>query len=719
MYNLDLAKNGRLLGKRYRQTQRKDLPEYSEFTQAPVKKSSIMKQHINNLFLAAFIVAVISGCKTNKPIEPPESGILLENMDTTTRPGDNFYQFANGNWIKIAEIPANRPDYWMGTVLYENSRKNFQKIIEQSQTADKEDSPEAFLIGTLYRSYLDTVSRESIGIKPLESEYEKIDAIDNTESLTAWFAYSSKLAVMSPIKFEVFEDLRNPQIYALYLRQSGLGLPDREFYLNKDKDSKGIQQAYHNHISTMLKMAGIHCDSGCVADIMDLEKTLASYHSNKEESRDYQKQYNPFTIESLNATSINLNWTMIFKELGIPDIKNVIIQQPKFIRGLDKLVASVSLNTWKKYLKWHVLHHYADYLNNDIGKEHFRFYAGTLRGIPEQTPLQERASEIVNDFLGDAVGKVYVKEHFSPQTKTRMDSLVSNVKLAFRKRIERADWMSKDTKEKAISKLFKMQTKIGYPEKWREYSGIGLEEGDLFGNIKTLNVSKHNELMTRVGQTINTSEWWQPPHIPNAYYNQNRNEVVFTAAILQAPLFNLDVDEAVIYGVVGGLIGHEITHGFDDEGGDFDENGALNKWWSESSEEEFNKRSRVLVNQYNSYTVLDSLHINGKVTLGENIADLGSLNIALEAYKLSLNGKEPPLLDGFTGLQRVFLGYAQIWRGKYRDEALRMSIKSGHHSPREFRVNGVVRNIPEFYTLFDVLPGDSLYLTPEQRVRIW
>jgi predicted metalloendopeptidase len=300
-----------------------------------------------------------------------------------------------------------------------------------------------------------------------------------------------------------------------------------------------------------------------------------------------------------------------------------------------------------------------------------------------------------------------------------MDSLVSNVKAAFMKLIERSAWMSEETRAKAISKLSKMRTQIGYPETWRDYSGIELEKNNLFANIKSLNINNHNETMSRVGQRIHTSEWWLPPHIPNAYYNQNRNEVVFTAAILQPPLFNLEVDEAVIYGVVGGLIGHEITHGFDDEGGDFDENGALNKWWSELSEEEFNKRSRVLANQYDAYTVLDSLHINGAFTLGENIADLGSLIIALESYKLSLNGKEPPVLDGFTGLQRVFLAYAQIWRGKYRDDALRMSVKSGHHSPREFRVNGVVRNIDEFYTLFNVSPEDSLYLPPEQRVRIW
>jgi len=648
-----------------------------------------------------------------------DSGVILEYMDTTNRPGNNFYQFANGNWIRNAEIPSNRPSYWMGTLLFENSQKNFQKIIEKSRTANKEDNPEEFLIGSLFNSYLDTVARQSKGISPLKSEFDKIDAIDEAESLMAYFAYSAKLSVISPFKYDVYEDLRNPQINTLYIGQSGLTLPNKEYYLNNDKSSKETLNSYRTHILNMFQLAGINCNVGCVADIMDLEKSLASYQSSREETRDYEKQYNPFTIDSLNATFSNLNWTIFFNDLGIPNVKKVIVRQPKFINGIDQLVASESLSKWKYYLKWQFLHGYADYLNREIEKENFQFYGRTLEGIPQQSSEQERAAAIVNDLLGDVVGKIYVEEYFSQQTKARMDSLVSILKLAFKKRIEQLNWMSKDTREKALSKLSKMNAQIGYPNKWREFSGIELKNDNLLGNIKTLHLAQHNELISRVGQLVDDSGWRIPPHIPNAYYNQNRNEVLFTAAILQPPLFNLDVDEAVIYGVVGGLIGHEITHGFDDEGGDFDENGILKNWWSESSEEEFNKKSRVLVEQYNSFTVLDSIHINGSVTLGENIADLGSLNIALEAYKLSLNGSEPVVIDGFTGLQRVFLGYAQIWRGKYRDEALLRSVKSGHHSPRMFRVNGVVRNIPEFYSLFNVTADDSLYLPPNQRVRIW
>lgn len=680
-----------------------------------------MKTSILSIAIICSLLYCGVGCTSKKMPAKLDSGVILEYMDTTNKPGNNFYQFANGNWIRNVEVPSNRSSYWMGTLLFENSQKNFQKIIERSRTANKEDNPEEFLIGSLFNSYLDTVARQSKGISPLKSEFDKIDAIDEAESLMAYFAYSAKLSVISPFKYDVYEDLRNPQINTLYIGQSGLTLPNKEYYLNNDKSSKETLNSYRTHILNMFQLAGINCNVGCVADIMDLEKSLASYQSSREETRDYEKQYNLFTIDSLNVTFSNLNWTIFFNDLGIPNVKKVIVRQPKFINGIDQLVASESLSKWKYYLKWQFLHGYADYLNREIEKENFQFYGRTLEGIPQQSSEQERAAAIVNDLLGDVVGKIYVEEYFSQQTKARMDSLVSILKLAFKKRIEQLNWMSKGTREKALSKLSKMKAQIGYPDKWREFSGIELNNDDLFGNIKTLHLAQHNELISRAGQLIDDSEWGGhlTPHIPNAYYHQNRNEVIFTAAILQPPLFNLDVDEAVIYGVVGGLIGHEITHGFDDEGGDFDENGVLKNWWSESSEEEFNKRSRLLVEQYNSFTVLDSIHINGSVTLGENIADLGSLNIALEAYKLSLNGKEPVVIDGFSGLQRVFLGYAQIWRGKYRDESLLRSIKSGHHSPRMFRVNGVVRNIPEFYTLFNVTADDSLYLPPNQRVGIW
>jgi putative endopeptidase len=691
-------------------------------------KINTMAQYCKYLFATALLVSLLPGCNNEKDLNTPESGVFTEYMDTTIRPGDNFYEYANGNWIKNTEIPPNRSNYWTGTVLYENSQKNFQKIIEQAQTANKEDDPLQFLIEALYTSYLDTTSRESAGIGLLKVEFEKIDAIDNVESLSAWFAYSSRLGVRAPVSYEVNADLGNPEVNTLYLNQSGLGFqgpygaPDRDYYLRDDARSREILQEYSHHISEMFRLAGIDCDRACVSGIVEMETAIASLHLSKEETRDFQEMYHPYSVDSLHLIAPNLSWKILFQELDAPGVKRVIVLQPEFLQGIDRLTVSESLSKWKNYLKWQLLHQYAKYLTTDIEEENFRFYGNILYGIPEQSSLQERAAETVNQFLGDAVGQLYVKDHFPSEIKVQVESIVEKMRNAFAKRIERADWMSDDTRQKAIIKLEKMQFQIGYPEKWKDYTGVELQKDDLFGNIKALNTDRHNEWMSLVGKTKGTtSHLWAffPPHVPNGYYNQNGNEVFFTAGILQPPLFNFDVDEAVVYGQVGGLIGHEMTHGFDDEGGNFDENGALSNWWSASSKDAFNKRSRMLVDQYNAYTVLDSLHINGEYTLGENMANLGALHIALETYRLSLDGKESPDMDGFNGLQRVFLGYAQMWRGKYRDDALRRIVQTDHHAPREFNVNGVVRNIPEFYTLFDVLPTDSLYLPPEERVEIW
>jgi putative endopeptidase len=686
-----------------------------------------MAQYLKCLFATALLVSLLSGCKYEKDLKAPQSGVFTEYMDTSIRPGDNFYKYANGNWIKTTEIPPNRSNYWTGTVLYENSQKNFQRIIEQAQTANKDDNPLEFLIGALYSSYIDTNSRDSAGIGLLKAELKKIDAIDNVESLSAWFAYSSRLGVGAPFSYNVHADRGNPEVNALYLAQSGLGFqgpygePDRDYYLRDDARSKEIFQAYSLHILDMFRLAGIDCDRACVSGVVEIETAIASLHLSKEDTRDWQKMYHPYSVDSLHVIAPNIDWKLLFNELGVLGVKTVIVMQPEFIRGIDHLTLSESLSKWKNYLKWQLLHQYANYLTTDIEDENFQFYGNILRGIPEQSSLQERAAEAVNKFLGDAVGQIYVKEHFPPETKAQMESIVTSMKNAFSKRIEQADWMSDNTRQKALFKLSKMQFQIGYPEKWKDYTGLELEKDDLFGNIKALNTGKHNEWISRVGQPKGTSDLWRffPPHLPNGYFNQNGNEVFFTAGILQPPLFNLDVDDAVIYGQVGGLIGHEMTHGFDDEGGDFDENGALNNWWSASSRDAFNKRGRTLVDQYNAYIVLDGLHINGEYTLGENMANLGGLNIALEAYKLSLKGKEPLELDGFTGLQRVFLGYAQVWKGKFRDDALRTMVQTDHHSPPEFNVNGAVRNIPEFYTAFDIQPTDSLYLPPEERVEIW
>ncbi len=678
-----------------------------------------MIQNIKNLLKGVLIFAIISSCKTEKSFDQIESGVLLENMDTTTRPGDDFYQYANGNWIKKTEIPADKSSYWMGTILFEKSQKDFQKIIEEVITSNSETGTNEQKVGDLYTSYMDTEKRNDIGIQPLLEDFKKIDAIHNLNSLIAYWAYSSTLSINCPFKVRVSEDYKNPNEYAMYILQAGLGLPNREYYLENNEKFEGIRKSYVEHIAKMMDYAGLESDMHTATEILQLETAIARIHGSYEDKTDKNKMYNPYPVDALNGIMTNIDWSIFLTKLGVPELDKIVVYQPNFIKGIDNLLSTIQLPTWKQYLKWHTVHNAASYLNDDLEKESFQFYGTKLRGIPEQSSKAEKAAEIVNEYLGEVVGKIYVRKHFLPQTKERMLDLVANLISAYEKRIMKLDWMGNDTKEKALEKLSKIRPQIGYPDKWKDYSSITILKDDLFGNIRRSKLGEHKRQINKIGHPADMVDWWFPPQIPMAYYYQEKNAVVFTAALLQPPLFNMEVDDAVIYGIVGGLIAHEITHGFDVEGGAFDVEGALNNWWTESDKKEFEKRCKVLVDQYNSYEVLDGLYINGEVTLGENIADLGSLNIALEAYKISLNGKEALVLNGFTGEQRVFLGYAQGWRGKIREEALRMSINAGHHSPRKFRVNGVVRNIPEFYTLFNVTPEDSLYLPSGKRLKIW
>jgi putative endopeptidase len=690
-----------------------------------------MVQDIKNILKGLLLLAIISGCKIEKPIDPVKSGVILENMDTTTRPGDDFYQYANGNWIKKTEIPADKSSYWMGTILFEKSQKDFQKIIEEVITSNPEIGTDEQKVGDLYASYMDTDKRNDIGVQPLLEEFKKIDAIHDLNSLTAYFAYAAMLDFSDldemnptsqsgyPFYFDVSQDYKNPTEYALYVKQAGLGLPNSDYYLDNGDEFVDIRNLYVEHIVKMMEYAGLKDNMQTALEILKLETDIANHHESEEESWDKNKMYNQFTIDSLDSITSNFDWRFFLSEFGISKLNKIVVYQPNFITGIDQLLSSTHLLIWKKYLKWHMIHNSAAFLTDDLEKENFQFYGSKLTGIPEQSSRSQRGAEMVNKYIGEMVGKIYVSKHFSPKTKERMEELVANLLSAYSERIKKLDWMGEETKIKAVDKLSKISAQIGYPDKWKDYSSTTIVRGDLFGNVRRTQIETYKREINKIGQPVFSSKWWFPPQFPMAYYNQEQNEVVFTAALLQPPLFNSEVDDAVNYGIVGGLIGHEITHGFDDEGKDFDGEGALNNWWVETDKVEFGIRSNLLVEQYNSYEVLEGLYINGKNTLGENMADLGSLNIALEAYKISLNGKEAPVLDGFTGEQRVFLGFAQGWRGKIREEALRLSVNSGHHSPRKFRVNGVVRNIPEFYTLFNVTASDSLYLPPNRRLKIW
>lgn len=681
-----------------------------------------MKTKIIVKYLALFILLISISCKKEAAAEKQDvalsSGVLKEYMDTQVKPGDDFSAYVNGTWMKNTEIPADKSSYGIGYILHEESEDNVKKIIESSASGDFEKGSDEQKVGDLYKSYMDTETRDKLGASPLQKEFEKVDAINNYDDLAIYFAYANKYGFSVPLSLFVYQDLKNPTIYTVYTWQAGLGLPDREYYLKDDERSSEIKIKYIEHIAKMFDLAGLPNSKKSSEMVMDLETKLAEKHMEKEKTRDLVSLYNMFPVDTLANIMPNFNWSAYLEEAGMKDEKNLGVLMLEYTKALDKIITSTDLDVWKTYLKWGILNENASRLSKGIDDQNFNFYSKELRGTPEQRPLWRRGVSTVNGTLGEVVGKVYVKKHFPPEAKERMETLVTNLLKAYEQSIKELDWMSADTKKEALDKLGKFTPKIGYPDKWKTYD-IDIVADDLFGNLHRASLMEYNRELAKLGQPIDKTEWGMTPQTVNAYYNATLNEIVFPAAILQPPFFDMNAEDAVNYGSIGAVIGHEIGHGFDDSGSTFDGDGVMRNWWTEQDKEEFEKRTSALVAQYDAFEALPDLHVNGKFTLGENIGDLGGLTIALKAYKIALNGKESPVMDGFSGEQRVFIGYAQSWRSKSRDEALRVQINTDPHSPATFRVNGVVRNIPEFYTAFNVQESDSLYLAVDKRVKIW
>lgn len=681
-----------------------------------------MRKRIIVKFLPFIILLISISCKKEAEVEKQDvtlsSGVLTEFMDTQVKPGDDFAAYVNGTWVKNTEIPADKSSYGIGYILHEESEDNVKKIIEGSASGDFEKGSDEQKVGDLYKSYMDTETRDKLGASPLQKDFEKVDAINNYDDLAAYFAYANKYGFSVPLSLFVYQDLKNPTIYTVYTWQAGLGLPDREYYLKDDERSKEIKIKYVEHIAKMFDLAGLSNSKESSEVVMALETKLAEKHMEKEKTRDLVSLYNMFPVDTLSNIMPHFNWTAYLEEAGMKDEKNLGVLMLDYTKALDNIITSTDLDVWKTYLKWGILNENASRLSKGIDDQNFNFYSKELRGTPEQRPLWRRGVSTVNGTLGEVVGKVYVKKHFPPEAKERMETLVANLLKAYEQSIKELDWMSADTKKEALDKLGKFTPKIGYPDKWKSYD-IDIAADDLFGNLQRATLMEYNRELAKLGQPIDKTEWGMTPQTVNAYYNATLNEIVFPAAILQPPFFDMNAEDAVNYGSIGAVIGHEIGHGFDDSGSTFDGDGVMRNWWTEEDKEEFKKRTSELVAQYDAFEALPDLNVNGKFTLGENIGDLGGLTIALKAYKIALNGKESPVMDGFTGEQRVFIGYAQSWRSKMRDEALRVQINTDPHSPATFRVNGVVRNIPEFYTAFNVQESDSLYLATDKRVKIW
>ena len=681
-------------------------------------------KQINTLGLACFGIAsallLFSGCKnTGSQQENLHSGIIRENMDTTVVPGNNFTAYVNGQWVRKTAIPADKASYGVMQMLRDKSQEDVKAIIEASASGKFAPGTEEQKIGDLYEGYMDVKARDAVGIKPLAPEFKKIDAIATYQDLAAYFAYANKNGNMVPFSIGVSEDFKDPKKYMLATWQGGLGLPDREYYFLDDAKSKTIRSKYVTHVGNMLQLAGLDNPQQKASQIMTLETALAAKHMKKEDTRDMVALYNKYAVKDLNTLMADLDWKALLAEAGVKDQDSLVITQVAYTKALNDLIKNTPLATWKTYLQWSLIHGSATALNTALDQENFEFYHKTLSGMEKQRPLWRRAVDVVNANLGEMVGKVYVKKHFPPAAKERMLALVDNLLKAYESSIKELDWMSPETKKQALDKLAKFTPKIGYPDKWRDYSTLKIVKGDLYGNLVRATEFEYQRNINKLGKPVDRQEWGMTPQTINAYYNPPLNEIVFPAAILQPPFFDMEAEDAVNYGGIGAVIGHEIGHGFDDQGSTFDGNGVMRNWWTRKDQQEFKKRTQALVSQYSSFNVFNDLKVNGEFTLGENIGDLGGLSIALKAYKASLEGKPAPVMDGFTGEQRVFIGWAQAWLNKAREEALRTQVGTDPHSPAKFRVNGVVRNIPEFYTAFNVKPTDSLYLAPEKRVKIW
>ncbi len=675
-----------------------------------------------NRFVISFIAFfILTSCGQQLSEEPKllESGINLSNMDVSVRPGDDFFSYVNGAWVKKTKIPADKGRYGAFDLLRDESQEAVRAIIEESAKGNFVNGSDEQKVGDLYSSYLDMDTRNALGVEPLNPEFNLIDNITNNNELAVYFASAIKRGMDVPMSFGQLADFKDPTKYSIGLFSGGLGLPDREYYLKKDDISVELRKKYINHIEDIFSLVGIKDASISAEKIINLETVLAEQNMPKEEARKWTKNYNAVALNSLSTLMPRFNWEGYISEAGLQEIKEIVVFRTEYIKALDRIIEETDLETWKTYLKWRVIDSTATRLTASIDNKNFEFYGKTLSGTAQQRPMWRRAVNTVNTTLGEVVGKVYVKRHFPPEAKDRMLILVDNLIDAFEKSIKDLEWMSEKTKIEALDKLSKFTPKIGYPDKWRDYTALEINSADYFGNIQRATEAEYKRQMERHNEPVDRTEWGMTPQTVNAYYNPLLNEIVFPAAILQPPFFNFEAEEAVNYGGIGAVIGHEIGHGFDDSGANFDGNGVMRNWWTEEDSVEFKNRTSKLVEQYSAFKPFDDLNVNGKFTLGENIADLSGISISLLAYKMSLQGKKPPVIDDFTGIQRVFLGFGQVWNGKYRDKALRLQIETAPHSPSKYRANGPVRNVPEFYEAFDVNETDALYIAPVDRVKIW
>ncbi len=650
------------------------------------------------------------------------SGLDLNHIDPSVRPQDDLFRFMNGKWLKESVIPEDRASdgafYW----LYEQAEKQVKQIILDQAASNAAGGSNAQKIGDLYNSFMDEEKIEQLGITPIAKDLAAAASFKTADEFFQILGELESRGASGLFYSYVSTDNKDSSKNIVYLGQSGLSLPDEAYY--REGEYQEVRDAFLLHVEKIFELAKLPGGKAAAKQVLELETQIAACHWDQVKDRDAEATYNKKSFTELTSLAPAFNWQLWITASNTPAevLGQVVVRQPSYFEGLSKLIQSFDTNKWRSWLTWHIISGASPYLNKALVDENFSFYGTTLSGIPKLKERWKRAVGLVEGALGEAVGQIYVDRHFGKQAKERMVGLVANLIEAYRVDIKALTWMSDETKEKAFIKLDKFTPKIGYPDKWRDYSKLTINPGDLIGNLAQISKYSQDYEYAKIGKPVDKSEWYMTPQTVNAYYNPGMNEIVFPAAILQPPFFDvLADDDAANYGGIGAVIGHEIGHGFDDQGSKYDGDGNLVNWWSDKDRAEFEKRTKKLIEQYDqlSPSAAPEVKVNGALTIGENIGDLGGLTIAYKAYEISLNGKQPPEIDGYTGAQRFFMGWAQSWRGKYRPEEVKRRIATDPHSPDEFRCNQIVANLTEFYDAFAVKQSDKHFMPEGQRVRIW
>ncbi|MEI6235217.1 MAG: M13 family metallopeptidase [Planctomycetota bacterium] len=667
--------------------------------------------------LASLLIITVAchSYEQTKPLDPA-------NMDTSVKPGVDFYRYANGKWAERNPIPADESGWGSFSEVFERNRKVLRELVESA--AKQTDAPKgsaAQLVGDFYASFLNEAQIEKDGARPLEDEMKRIAAITTPNDLLDAFAHFQSMDISAPFGIGAEQDEKNSTDIIVVLEQSGLGMPDRDYYTLTDETSKKLREQYSAHVAKMFVLLG---DDPAVAakqaaSVLVIETELASASVTRVQRRDPEANYHKLTFEALQTLTPNLSWVRLFDRMGISDRRGANVGQLDFMKKVDALSKSVTVTEWKTYLRWHLIHANASLLSSVFVNENFEFNEKTLTGATENKPRWKRGLGLVDRSLGDALGQLYVAKNFSAEAKAKAKQLVENLRIELRERIDKLDWMSAATKVQAHRKLNAFAVKIGYPDTWRDYSTLTIDRGPAVLNAMRVRQFEFRRYMNKLGKPVDRTEWYMSAPTVNAYYSQNMNEIVFPAGILQPPFFDANADDAVNYGGIGAVIGHEMSHGFDDKGRKSDADGNLKDWWTPDDEKAYTARADIIQKQYDEYVAIDDLHVNGALTLGENIADLGGVTLAYGALQKAIENEERTIIDGFTPEQRFFLSFAQVWRGNYRPQLAKMRLRVDPHSPGQFRCNGPLSNLVEFMKAFDIKDGEPMMRPPNLRVRIW